>query len=122
MVRTVLVVDDDTATAGLIHEILELEGYHVVRAVDRESVGVALVERPHVILLDIHMPGMDGPEVARRLRAAAATAHIPIIVMSSILAREGVPPGMPHDDRLPKPFALDDLVATVSRWAPREDG
>ncbi|MCA1599967.1 MAG: response regulator, partial [Chloroflexi bacterium] len=115
--RTVLVVDDDAAIAGMVREALEMDGYRVVRAVDGESVRVALVEQPRVVLLDINMPGMDGPEVARRLRADPATAHIPIVVMSSQVTRDGVPPEMPHDDRLPKPFALDALFATVARWA-----
>ncbi len=116
MAGTVLVVDDDVATAEMIQEVLEMEGYRVVRAVDGESLGVALREQPHLILLDINMPGMDGPEVSRRLRAEPATTHIPIVVMSSHVARGTVPPEMPHDDRLTKPFALDALVATVARW------
>ncbi len=113
---TVLVVDDDTAIAEMIQEVLEMDGYRVARAVDGESLRTALVEQPRLILLDINMPGMDGPEVARRLRADPATAHIPIVVMSSQIARGGVPPEMPHDDRLPKPFALAALSATVARW------
>jgi len=116
MAGTVLVVDDDVSTVEMIQEVLEMEGYRVVRAVDGESLGVALREQPHLILLDINMPGMDGPEVSRRLRADPATAHIPIVVMSSHVARGTVPPEMPHDDRLTKPFALDALVVTVARW------
>ncbi len=116
MAGTVLVVDDDSATVGMIREVLEMEGYRVVHAVDGESVRIALIEQPHLILLDINMPGMDGPEVSRRLRAEPATAHIPIVVMSSHVARGGVPPEMPHDDRLTKPFALDALSAIVARW------
>jgi len=57
--------------------------------------------------------------MARRSPGAdAATAHIPIVVLSSALAHggDGLPPGMPHDDRLPKPFALDALLTTVARW------
>jgi len=82
------------------------------------GIAVACAEHPDVILLDINMPDMDGPEVSRRWRADPATAHIPLVVMSSHVARGGVPPEMPHDDRLPKPFALDALYATVARWLP----
>jgi len=116
MAGTVLVVDDDVSTAAMIQDVLEMDGYRVVRAVDGESLRVALVEQPRLILLDINMPGMDGPEVARHLRADPATSHIPIVVMSSQIARDGVPPEMPHDDRLPKPFTLDALSALVVRW------
>ena len=62
------------------------------------------------------MPGMDGAEVARRLRADPATARIPIVCISSELVR-GDLPTMPRDDCLPKPCALDDLYAVVARWA-----
>ncbi len=116
MAGTVLVVDDDIAIAGMIREVLEMEGHRVLHAVDGESLRIALIEQPHLILLDINMPGMDGPEVSRRLRAEPATTHIPIVVMSSHVARGTIPPEMPHDDRLSKPFALDVLVATVARW------
>jgi len=116
MMITILVVDDDAATAAMLREALEMDGYRVVQAVAGASLGVALTEQPRLILLDINMPGMDGPEVARRLRADPATAHIPIVVLSNTLARGGVPPEMPNDDRLPKPCALDALSATVARW------
>ncbi len=112
---TVLTIEDDVATAGLIRDALEAVGYRVLHAVGGAGIAVAYAERPDVILLDINMPDMDGPEVSRRLRADPATAHIPIVCLSSHVARGGVPPEMLHDDRLPKPFALDDLYAAVAR-------
>lgn len=99
----------------VIHEILDMEGYRVVRAVDGESLDVARSEQPHLILHDISMPGINGPDVSRRLRAEPATAPIPIVVMSSHVARRR-PEEMSHDDRLPKPVALDNLYAMVARW------
>jgi len=113
---TVLTIEDDVATAGLIRDALEAVGYRVLHAVGGAGIAVACAEHPDVILLDINMPGMDGPEVSRRLRADPAVAHIPIVCMSSHVACGGVPSEMPHDDRLPKPFALDVLWTTVARW------
>jgi two-component system cell cycle response regulator DivK len=113
---TVLTIEDDVATAGLIRDALEAVGYRVLHAVGGAGIAVACAEHPDVILLDINMPGMDGPEVSRRLRADPAVAHIPIVCMSSHVARGGAPPGMPHDDRLPKPVALDVPRTTVARW------
>jgi len=117
MVGTVLVIEDDTATATLSRDVWEAEGYRVLRAVGGAGIDAARAAHPTVILLDMHMPGMDGAAVARRLRADPATADLPIVCMSSALTRGGPPPGMPHDDCLPKPFAVAMLSAVAVRWA-----
>jgi len=113
---TILVIEDDKATAGMIQEFLEAEDYRTLYAVDGDSIPVALAERPDVILLDVNMPGMDGPEVSRRLRADPATARIPIIGMSAGGHRGGTPSAMAANDWLSKPFPLDDLLAKVDHW------
>lgn len=79
----VLVVDDDASITEVIRAAMEDEGYRVLTAVDGGALPLAHTQRPDVILLDLHMPAMDGAEVSRRLRADPATAHIPIIVMSA---------------------------------------
>jgi len=117
---SILVIEDDMATAGLIREALEAEGYAVLHASGAAGLALADVALPAVILLDINMPGMDGPEVSRHLRADPCTARVPIVCMSSHVARGGIPVGMVHDDCLAKPFALDDLYATVARWLQAE--
>jgi len=66
---TILVIEDDLATAGLIRDALEIEGYRVLHAVGDAGIAAARDGRPRVILLDIDMPGMGGPEVSRHLRA-----------------------------------------------------
>ncbi len=109
---TVLVVDDDPSIVEFLIEALEDEEYRVVTSVDGESLQVAHDVRPDVILLDIMMPVMDGVEVSRRLRQDPATARIPIVVMSARV--------MDVDGRLPKPFDLDFLYATVERWVPSD--
>ena len=72
--------------------------------------------QPDLILLDIMMPGMDGVEVSRRLRADPTTAPIPIVDMSAHRRLQATAGVMAANDRLPKPFNLDDLYATVERW------
>jgi CheY-like chemotaxis protein len=114
----VLVVDDDAGISAVIQVALEDEGYQVYTAVNGEAVHVAHAVQPDLILLDLMMPGMDGVEVSRRLRADPSTAPIPIVAMSAhgrLQATAGV---MAANDRLPKPFTLDDLYATVARWIP----
>src|SRR5436305_11873891 len=114
--KTVLVVDDDPSILMVVRVALQRQGYAVVTAVDGAAARLAAERQPDVILLDIHMPGMDGPEVSRRLRADPTTAHIPIILMSTHQDLRALSALLPIDDQLPKPFALDELNAIVARW------
>jgi len=69
MAARVLVVDDDPATVELLREFLSANGYEVITAGDgAEGLRRVKEERPHLILLDVQMPKMDGLEVLRRLR------------------------------------------------------
>ncbi len=113
---TILVIEDDLATAGLIRDALESEGYHVLHAIGDAGVALARDGRPRVILLDIDMPGMGGPEVSRHLRADPQTMAIPIVCMSARDRRAHIPVDMLYDDCLPKPFRLAELYAMVAHW------
>ena len=118
MVQTrVLVVDDDEGILEFLTMALEGEGYSVLTAVNGAALQLAHDHQPAVVLLDLMMPGMDGIEVSQRLRADPATAHIPIIAMSAQDRLQAAEPSMSADDRLPKPFDLNRLFATVARWA-----
>ncbi len=114
---TVLVVDDDPSIVDLLETALTGQGYRVESAVDGAAVQRARDLQPDVILLDLMMPGMDGVEVSRRLRADPVTAGIPIVVMSAQDRLRATSGTMLVDDRLPKPFDLDRLYKTVGRWA-----
>jgi CheY-like chemotaxis protein len=120
MTQTVLVIDDDPSTRTFLTDALESVGYRVVQASDGGALPLASERQPAVILLDMVMPAMDGWEVSRRLRDDPATRHIPIIGMSraEIVASAAAPV---LDDRLPKPFGLDDLYDVVARWASLSD-
>jgi CheY-like chemotaxis protein len=85
-------------------------------AIDGGALDVAQTAQPDLILLDLMMPGMDGFEVSRRLRDDPATASIPIVVMSASERIRNPSMILAVDGRLPKPFELDELYATVARW------
>jgi two-component system cell cycle response regulator len=110
----VLVVDDDGDIRQLVAEVLEAEGYRVLTADDGAAVPLARAERPDVLLLDVMMPGMDGPTISRLLRQDPTTAHIPIIAMTALSyrARQAV---MLADVWLSKPFDLDALLQVVAQ-------
>jgi CheY-like chemotaxis protein len=115
MVRgLILVVDDDPDIVEVLRCALHDAGYEVATAVDGAALSLAHERRPDVILLDLLMPGMDGGEVSRRLRADPTTAPIPIIAMS---ATPQWLPSVPANDRLTKPFGLVDVLAKVAYWA-----
>lgn len=113
---TVLVVDDDPFIVDFLETALEEAGYLTLSSMGSASLGLARERHPDVILLDIMMPEMDGMEVSRRLRADPTTAAIPIVVMSAQDRLQTLSSQMQVDDRLPKPFNIHDLYATVARW------
>jgi CheY-like chemotaxis protein/DNA-binding CsgD family transcriptional regulator len=87
----VLVVDDIPENLSLLYDALDEAGYAVLVATNGESaLQRAQLSQPDVILLDAVMPGMDGFEVARQLKASPATEHIPIIFMTGLTETEHV--------------------------------
>ncbi len=110
----ILVVDDDTRITNLLRRILAYEGYSVtVAASGTEALDRSLERPPDLVVLDIMLPGLDGLEVARRLRAAGD--HVPILMLT---ARDAVADRVHGleigaDDYLVKPFAPEELVARV---------
>ena len=81
----ILVVEDEQLIARLLKETLQSEGYNVVTVLNGEdAVQFALCETPHLIILDLMLPGIDGYQVVRHLRICPKTMHIPIVVLSSL--------------------------------------
>lgn len=113
---TVLVVDDDSVIVNLLQVNFEMEGYHVVAATSGEA-GVAEARRcrPDVIVMDVMMPGVDGIEAARQLKADPATQSIPILLLSAKAQRADVEAGLAvADDYVTKPFEPLDLLDRVA--------
>jgi DNA-binding response OmpR family regulator len=80
----VLLIEDDVAAAEMYRLRLVADGYTAVIGHDgREGLRLASEESPDFIYLDLRMPGLDGFEVLERLRADAATKHIPVIILSN---------------------------------------
>jgi CheY-like chemotaxis protein len=80
----VLVVEDNAVNLELVEAVLEREGYHVVSAASaEEALGRLERFRPHLVLLDIQLPGLDGLDLTRLLKANPETAGIPIVALSA---------------------------------------
>ena len=81
---TILIVDDDSITQKLLKGILEKQGYNKILMYNSGEQTLELIkkDRPDLVLLDIFMPGIEGYEVCRRLKADNSTSHIPIIMVT----------------------------------------
>jgi two-component system, cell cycle response regulator DivK len=80
-----LLVDDDEMSREMIRTRLTRLGYVVITAIDaKQGILTARQESPNLILMDLCMPGMDGFEAAKQLKANNATAHIPIVAVSGL--------------------------------------
>jgi two-component system response regulator MprA len=110
----ILVVDDEPAVRAALDRALRLERYDVELAADGVAALDALAERrPDVVVLDVAMPGVDGLEVCRRLRAAGDT--VPVLMLTARDAVDDRVAGLDAgaDDYLVKPFALRELHARL---------
>ena len=115
-VESILVVDDDPIIARLLEIELEASGYEVRLArTGEEAIENAQENRPDLMLLDVMMPGIDGFEVARRLRSDPRTLPVSIIMLTatglSANRLEGLNAGA--DDYIVKPFDTPELLARV---------
>lgn len=89
MTARILVVDDVEPNVRLLEAKLTLEYYEVLTAGDgATALQIAADERPDIILLDVMMPGMDGFETCRRLKADPVTRHIPVVLVTALDGRE----------------------------------
>ncbi len=110
----ILLVEDDPAILAGLKEILHLEGYEVISSDDgRRGMNLALTEKPHLLLLDLNLPSLNGLEITKRLREKSF--HNPIIILTSnsnqidkIIGLE-----MGADDYITKPFDTREVIARI---------
>lgn len=114
----ILLAEDNPVNARVVRDAFQAVGYHVDWAVDgRQAVELASKQNPHLILMDIQMPGMDGFEAIRRIRTERSMANVPIVALTAL--------AMPGDrerclaaganEYLAKPVSLKVLLRMVSR-------
>ncbi len=114
----VLTVDDEPDVTDLVRFHLVRAGYDVVTAASgREAIEVIRGCRPDLVLLDLMLPDIDGFAVCEILRRSAATAAVPIIILSAWATQDSRLLGLELGalDYVPKPFSPKDLVARVNR-------
>lgn len=112
----VLIVDDEQDIAELLSYNLEKEGFSTIKAYDGVSVfNIIMTKKPDLIILDLMLPGMNGLDICKKVRANPATADLPIIMLTAkgdeldkIIGLE-----IGADDYITKPFSVKELVARV---------
>jgi two-component system cell cycle response regulator DivK len=118
----ILIVEDNARSMKLFRDVLGATGYETLEATSGEAaVAAAATRAPDLVLMDIQLPDMDGPEVLRRLRADERTAAVPVLALTAQAM---------HGDRerfleagfdgyLAKPVDVDELVRTVGEHCGR---
>jgi len=115
--RTILIIDDTPANLGVVAQNLEENDCEILVAQDgEEGLKRAALAQPDLILLDVMMPGIDGIETCRRLKASEATRAIPVIFMTALadVADKVAGFAVGGVDYVTKPFQVEELLARVN--------
>jgi two-component system cell cycle response regulator DivK len=121
MSKRILLVEDQEDNRRIMRDLLSASGYELIEANDGEQ-GLALAESevPDLVLMDIQLPGLDGYEVTRRIKANAALRHIPIIAVTSYALsgddQKAFASGC--DGYVTKPFSPRQLLAKIREFLP----
>lgn len=100
---TILIVEDNARNMKLVRDILQVKGFATLEATSaEEGIALATAHVPHLILMDIQLPGMNGLDALRALRAQASTAHIRAIAVTASV--------MQHDRKLIRDAGFDAYV------------
>jgi two-component system cell cycle response regulator DivK len=114
--KKILLIEDNELNRDMLSRRLQKRGYEVVTAVDGETgITMAQAEAPALILMDVSLPGIDGLEATRRLKAAPQTRHIPIVALTAhtMAADREKALAMGCDDFDTKPIELPRLLEKI---------
>ena len=114
----ILIVEDNEKNLKLVRDVLQVKGYETLEAVTAEDgLKIAREKKPALILMDIQLPGMNGIEALKALRAAPATAKIPVIAITASVMQQDRQQIMSagFDGFIEKPVNLRGLLDTVQR-------
>ena len=120
----VLIIEDNDKNMKLARDVLQVKGYQTIEALTgEEGVKLALQRRPDLVLMDIQLPGINGIEAFKQIRADAKTAHIPVIALTASVTptdRSQIT-AAGFDAFISKPINLKEFVNTVKRLIERRE-
>jgi CheY-like chemotaxis protein len=114
----ILVVEDNEQSRKLVRDVLKFKGYEIIEAeTGEDGVRLAQERRPSLVLMDIRLPGINGIDALRRLRAGADTQSIPVLAMTASVMTEDRQKIMDagFDAFQSKPINVKEFVAAVER-------
>lgn len=118
---TILIVDDEYLIADILGYALEDEGYMAVKAGNgKRALEILDRERPALVITDFMMPGMNGLELAQRIRSHASFKSVPILLMSGAQGSVGRATPDLFDAVYDKPFDINEVVARIRELVPLE--
>jgi two-component system cell cycle response regulator DivK len=122
MSKRILVVEDQEDNRQIIRDMLTFTDCEIIEAESGERALAAIArQRPDLILMDIQLPGMDGYEATRRIKADPALRSIPIIAVTSyaLSGEEQKARAAGVDDYVPKPYSPRQLLAKIRQYLPQ---
>jgi two-component system, cell cycle response regulator DivK len=124
MTHRILVVEDNERNLKLLRDVLEYAGYEVRTAgTAEEGITLAVNEPPHLVLMDLRLPGMDGVEALRRLRETPRTADIPVVAVTAQAMKQDREQALEagFDGYVEKPISVRAFPNQVRRFLPDEE-
>ena len=121
MRQRILVIEDQEDNRQILRDLLTNAHFEVIEAVDGEAgLAAATTHRPDLVLMDVQLPGMDGYEVTRRLKADTRLQSIPVIAVTSyaLAGEEETARAAGCDAYIPKPYSPRQLLAKVREYLP----
>jgi CheY-like chemotaxis protein len=116
--KMVLVIEDDELNLKLVQEMLRLGNYRTIEAMDAET-GIQMSRRhkPDLILMDIHLPKMDGLSATRIIKSDENLKQIPIVALTALAMTDDREKALEAgcDDYVTKPFRLKNLLKTIDQ-------
>ncbi len=119
MIKRILLVEDDEETMRLFCTVLKCGGYEPLQAKNgMEGVKMAMEAKPHLILMDIQMPVMNGFDAIKILKSEASTRDIPSIALTAEELKGGRDNFIEHgfDDYIPKPIKLREFIRIIDKY------
>lgn len=117
--QTILCVDDEPTQLMLLRLALTRAGYRVLEATDgQKGIDISLEHQPHLVIMDLMMPGMDGATAIGHLKQNPVTRHIPVIVLSAYIKGDQAKKAMEAgaEELVSKSLILTDLIEKIKHY------